>query len=95
MEQQSATYLMFASSTAKLGAAFRAERKARGLTQAEVAQSAGCRRQTIVDLESGKSVTTQVLFRALNAIGKQLQLTSVRVDLENVRALLGPDWEDE
>jgi len=60
-----------------------------------VAQSAGCRRQTIVDLESGKSVTTQVLFRALNAIGKQLQLTSVRVDLENVRALLGPDWEDE
>jgi HTH-type transcriptional regulator / antitoxin HipB len=88
-------HLTFAGSTAKLGDIFRAERKARGLTQAQVAQMAGCRRQTIIDLESGKSVTTQVLFGALAAIGKQLQLSSVRVDLENVRALLGPDWDTE
>ena len=81
------------SSLAEFGVTYRRERQALGLTQSDVAQKAGCRRQTIADMETGKSVTTLTLFNALGAIGKQLQVCALGLDLENVRDFLGPDWE--
>lgn len=86
--------LQTAASLAEFGEAFRRERKALGLTQSDVAQRAGCRRQTIADIEAGKSVTTLSFFNAVLAIQKQVQLCSLGLDLENVRALLGPEWEE-
>ncbi|MES2946775.1 MAG: helix-turn-helix transcriptional regulator [Pseudomonadota bacterium] len=84
--------LPLASSLAEFGAIYRRERQALGLTQSDVAQKVGCRRQTIADMEAGRSVTTLTLFNALGAIGKQLQVCALGLDLENVRDLLGPDW---
>ncbi|MEY2661187.1 MAG: Helix-turn-helix domain [Pseudomonadota bacterium] len=86
--------LKTASSLAEFGALFRQERKALGMTQSDVAKKAGCRRQTIADIEVGKSVTTLTFFNAILSIQKQVQLCSLGIDLDNVRALLGPDWED-
>jgi transcriptional regulator with XRE-family HTH domain len=88
------TGLLLAGSLGELGVLFRHERKALGMTQTDVADKAGCRRQTIADLEAGQSVSTMTLFNALAAIGKQLQVCALGIDLENVRAFLGPDWED-
>jgi transcriptional regulator with XRE-family HTH domain len=86
--------LPLANSPAELGEIFRRERKALGLTQSDVASKVGCRRQTIADLEAGKNVTTLVLFKALGAISKQVQLCALGLDLENVRDFLGVEWEE-
>lgn len=86
--------LRAASSLAEFGDLFRRERKALGLTQSDVARRAHCRRQTIADIEAGRSVTTLTLFNAIQAIEKQMQLVTLQVDLDNVRAVLGPDWGD-
>jgi transcriptional regulator with XRE-family HTH domain len=86
--------LAFANSPAELGEIFRRERKALGFTQSDVASKVGCRRQTIADLEAGKNVTTLVLFKALGAISKQVQVCALGLDLENVRDFLGTDWEE-
>ncbi len=91
---QPPTGLQCASCLRELGELFRRERKALGLTQAEVAKKANCRRQTIADIEAGRSVTTLTFFNAILSIQKQIQLCSLGLDLENVRALLGPDWDE-
>lgn len=52
-----------------LGAALRAKRRAAGLTQAELAERAGCRRQTVLSIESGESAKTHVLLGLLAALG--------------------------
>lgn len=86
--------LQTAASLADFGEMFRRERKALGMSQSDVAKKASCRRQTIADIEAGKSVTTLTFFNAIQAIQKQIQLCSLRVDLENIRDFLGPDWEE-
>jgi len=86
--------LQTAASLADFGEMFRRERKALGMSQSDVAKKASCRRQTIADIEAGKSVTTLTFFNAIQAIQKQIQLCSTGVDLENIRAFLGPDWEE-
>lgn len=86
--------LQTCASLAEFGAVFRRERKALGMTQSDVAEKAHCRRQTIADIEAGKSVTTLTFFNAILAIQKQVQLCSLGLDLENIRAYLGPDWEE-
>lgn len=90
----SSTGLQTAASLADFGEMFRRERKALGMTQGDVAKKANCRRQTIADIESGRSVTTLTFFNAVQAIQKQVQICALGVDLENIRAFLGPDWED-
>lgn len=77
-----------------LGQAFRAERKAQGLTQQALAQAAGVRRQTIVDLEAGRNVSLQVLFAGLSAMGKGLSIVDARLDLDRVHLLLDRPDED-
>ncbi|MDO8274398.1 MAG: helix-turn-helix transcriptional regulator [Serpentinimonas sp.] len=91
---QPQTGLQTAASLAEFGELFRRERKALGMTQSDVAKKANCRRQTIADIEAGKSVTTLTFFNAILSIQKQVQLCSLGLDLENVRAFLGPDWEN-
>ena len=48
-------------SSQDLGAALRAKRRAAGLTQADLAQRAGCRRQTIVAIEGSAHETEKFL----------------------------------
>ena len=56
------------------GAAFRAQRRAAGFTQAALAQRAGCRRQTIVAIEAGQNIELCTLLAALAAMGKELRI---------------------
>jgi len=91
--RQQQTGLQTASSLAEFGELFRRERKALGMTQSDVAKKANCRRQTIADIEAGKSVTTLTFFNAILSIQKQVQLCSLGLDLENVKDFIGQDWE--
>ena len=76
------------------GEMFRRERKALGLTLEETGKRAGCRRQTIADIEAGKNVGLQTVFRALSVIGKQLELRPIGLDLAHIRDYLGDDWHE-
>jgi transcriptional regulator with XRE-family HTH domain len=80
-----------ALSTVQLGALVRAERKARGRTQAWVAARTGYRRQTIADLEAGRNVEINVLMRTLAALGKALTIVDARVDVERLPEIFGDD----
>lgn len=76
------------------GEAFKDERRALRRTQQEVAAAAGCRRQTIVDLEAGRNVSLQTVFAALAALGKGLVIADARPDLERLHLLLDPTDEN-
>lgn len=54
------------SQAISIGQALRQRRKAMGLTQDQVAQVFGVRRQTIADLEVGKNVGSHLLLQAMN-----------------------------
>jgi len=62
-------------SVAQLGVALRAERKALGLTQADLALAAGVGLRFVVELEAGKPTLqlTRVL-RVIDALGGTLEL---------------------
>lgn len=77
-----------------LGQSFRAERLALGLTQQSLAQSAGVRRQTLVDLEAGRNVSLHTLLAALAAMGKALAIVDARMDLDQIHLLLDAPDED-
>ena len=79
----------------ELGALIRAERKARGRSQAWVAERVGCRRQTIADLEAGRNVALNILMGALAALGKGLAIVDARVELENLREIFSERDADE
>lgn len=85
---------MIALSTQELGSYIRAERSARGRTQAWVAERVGCRRQTIADLEAGRNVAINVLMGALAALGKGLAVVDVRVDVDRLGEIFRDD-DDE
>ncbi len=76
------------------GRAYRAERRALGKTQQEVADLAECRRQTIADLEAGRNVSLHTIFAALGALGKGLTINDARPDLDQLHLLADPDDED-
>lgn len=84
-----------AYSTKQLGALVRAERKARGRSQAWVAERVGCRRQTIADLEAGRNVALNILMGALAALGKGLAIVDARVELERLKEIFVDDDADE
>jgi len=77
-----------------LGRAIRAERRALGKTQAELARDANCRRQTIGDLEAGRNVSIQTLMAVLGGLGKRLILADARPSMDDMHLLLDPDNED-
>lgn len=70
------------------GQLLRAERKALGKTQADVAAAIGTRRQTIADLESGKNVGSHIVFAVLAALGKMVAITDARPDLDTIQAIM-------
>ncbi|MFG3448700.1 helix-turn-helix transcriptional regulator [Stenotrophomonas sp. NPDC047960] len=76
------------------GRAYRAERRALGRTQQEVAEAAGCRRQTIADLEAGRNVSLHTLFAALAVLGKAVLITDARPDLDHLHLLADPEDEN-
>jgi transcriptional regulator with XRE-family HTH domain len=77
------------------GHMLRAERKALGKSQDEVAAAVGVRRQTIADLEHGKNVGSHIVFAALGALGKMVSITDARrPDLETMRAMM-KEFDDD
>lgn len=60
------------------GRMLRAERKALGKTQTDVAVAVGVRRQTIADVEVGKNVGSHVIFAMLAVLGKMVAITDER-----------------
>lgn len=70
-----------------LGAWFRAEREARGRTQAWVAERISRRRQTVADFEAGRNVQLAVVMSALAALGKGLAIVDARVEVEQLADL--------
>jgi transcriptional regulator with XRE-family HTH domain len=73
------------------GLMFRLERKAVGLTQAQVAEKAGLRRETIIKLESGAQVDANTLIQAVAALGKTLSINDRRVDYDRLREVFSED----
>ena len=67
-----------------LGKAFRSERKALGLTQADVAKKSGVRRETIIQLEAGENVSAFTLIQATAALGKGVAIADRRLDYDTI-----------
>jgi len=74
-----------------LGASFKRERLAVGLTQAEVAHKAGLRRETIIQLESGASISANTLIQATSALGKGLAIVDRRLDYDRLDEVFHDD----
>ena len=64
----------------EIGAEVRAQRRAAGWTQADLAQQAGCRRQTIVAIEAGENMEIQTLLAVLAAMGQGLMIVAAQGD---------------
>jgi HTH-type transcriptional regulator/antitoxin HipB len=79
--------------TRELGHRLRAERQARGRTQAWLAERVRCQRQTIAELEAGRNVSTHILMAALAALGKGLIIADARIDLERIGETFGEDTQ--
>ena len=81
-------------SASELGRVLRRERRALGLTQQELATRAGCRRETIIEMESGANISLYTLMAILGALGKGLAVCDARVEFENLAQLFA-DPDDE
>ena len=84
-----------AYSAKELGSLIRAERRARGRSQAWVAERVGCRRQTIADLEAGRNVALYIVMGTLTALGKGLSVVDARVELEHLEEIFSDDADED
>ena len=76
----------------RMGRAIRQTRRARKLTQAELAASAGISRFCLRDLETGaRSVGVVNLFRVLNALGYETALIAKPPEIDDMADL----WETD
>lgn len=71
-----------------LGQHFRQERKARNLSQLELADLARLSRQTIINLEKGEEVGTLTLLKALQSMNMTLSMETIRPDFTEIGGLL-------
>lgn len=71
----------------ELGQRLRAERKALGLTQQQLAVRVGVARQTVIDMEHGSNVSLYIVMGVLAALGKVLKVTDPRANVDDVRAM--------
>lgn len=62
-------------------------RKAKGLTQDELAQKSECSRRTIIQLEQGGNVSLHILFRVLASLGLSMDIMDKRADYAALKAL--------
>ncbi|MCL2297729.1 MAG: helix-turn-helix domain-containing protein [Proteobacteria bacterium] len=81
----------YAITMADLGRHIRETRKKLGKSQSWVAERAGCRRQTITDLENGKNTSLATLFAVLRAMGKRVAVVDARPALEELQMI----YQDE
>ncbi|WP_434594821.1 helix-turn-helix domain-containing protein [Pseudomonas sp. R4-76] len=66
-------------------------RKAKGYSQAILAQRAKCSRKTIIDLEAGENVAFYTVFRVITALGMALEIVDNRIDLKSLADLVERD----
>jgi transcriptional regulator with XRE-family HTH domain len=59
-------------------------RKARGYSQALLADKARCSRKTLIDLEAGQNVAFYTVFRVISALGMALEIVDNRIDLRTL-----------
>lgn len=76
MLEMLAMFIKTCFTAADFGRSFRESRKSLGKTQQWVADLAGVRRETIVQLEAGENVGMHVAMAALAALGKGLEIKS-------------------
>ncbi|MDA8092427.1 MAG: helix-turn-helix transcriptional regulator [Betaproteobacteria bacterium] len=60
-----------------LGALLKAERRAQGLSQAQLATRCGLRRETIIKAERGGNVDAMTLLAIISGLGKTLALKEI------------------
>lgn len=73
------------------GERIRQYRRAKGYTQALLAQRAACSRKTIIDLEAGGNVALYTVFRVLTALGMALDIVDNRIDIKSLAELVEHD----
>lgn len=83
--------MLSVSNLSDLGKLLRAERKALGLTQSDVAKAAGLRRETIIRLEAGENVDMITFLKTVAAINKSIRLVDKRHDYETMKELFSGD----
>jgi transcriptional regulator with XRE-family HTH domain len=74
-----------------LGQQFRRERKALGKTQAEVAQAAGLRRETILGIEAGRNADLLSFMRACAGLGRGVLIASMTPTLDDLERMFGDE----
>lgn len=68
------THIMWFSDPSGLGAQLRAQRRARGLTQNELAALAQISRRTLISIEQGKSAEMAKVFAILRTLGLRMRI---------------------
>ena len=71
---------MWFSDAPGLGAQLRAQRRARGLTQEELADLAQISRRTLISIEQGKSAELAKVFAVLRALGLRMSVEQAPLD---------------
>jgi HTH-type transcriptional regulator/antitoxin HipB len=74
-----------------LGDRIRQLRRAKGYSQAQLADRAKCNRKTIMDLEAGENVAMYTVFRVISALGMALEVVDKRIDLKSLADLVEHD----
>jgi transcriptional regulator with XRE-family HTH domain len=85
------SHLPIALTPIDLGAWFRRERRLFKLTQTQVAEQVGCRRQTIAELERGENVGLYTLFKALAVVNRGLAIRPLAIESHELHLLLDPE----
>lgn len=86
--------LDYAITVSGFGKRIRKTRKSLGKSQSWLAERAGCRRQTIVDLENGRNTTLATVFTVLRAMGKRLAIVDEMPAMEELQ-MIYQEEEDE
>lgn len=76
-----------------LGGHLAARRKARQMTQTQLAQAAECSRRTIIQLEQGANVSTHTMFRVLASLGLAMKIseTGGLAELREIQRLVSEE----
>jgi DNA-binding XRE family transcriptional regulator len=74
------THIMWFSDAPGLGAQLRAQRRARGLTQDELAKLAQISRRTLISIEQGKSAELSKVFAVLRTLGLRMRIEQAPLD---------------
>ena len=71
-----------------LGKAVRMERKARGLTQSDLAKNASVTRQTIIHIENGNDSSSFTLMKILRSMGCCFEMRPIAPDFTQLGRIL-------